>query len=180
MNDFKGLGPVKINDQSLESWTITGFPLSDAGQIEDLIRESSDNDINFNDYSNHLTHLSTDVLYSGPIVYHATFNIDDKTTIHDTYLDPRGWGKVLKTIIICVIQNNQVFSSPAHMIHFFLVVVLFSGYCIYQWIQFGTVLATCWPTNYIIFTERAVAQRLEFTHSHRIRKGSKGWKHTVQ
>lgn len=98
MNDFKGLGDVKLDDKMLENWTITGFPLSDASQIDDLIRESDDNDINLNDYSNHLAYFNTDVLYSGPIIYHATFNID-QTTIHDTYLNPQGWGKVINTII---------------------------------------------------------------------------------
>lgn len=93
MNDFKGLGDVKLDDKMLENWTITGFPLSDASRIDDLIRESDDNDINPNDYSNHLSQFNSGVLNSGPIIYHATFNID-QATIHDTYLNPQGWGKV--------------------------------------------------------------------------------------
>lgn len=93
MNDFKGLGDVKLDGKMLENWKITGFPLSDASRIDDLIRESDDNDISSNDYSNHLSHFNTDVLNSGPIIYHATFNVD-QATIHDTYLNPLGWGKV--------------------------------------------------------------------------------------
>lgn len=91
MNDFKGLGPVKINGQSLENWTITGFPLDDVGQIVDLIRESIGNDIN--DHSNRLSSFSSDILNGGPIIYHTTFAID-RDEIHDTYIDSSGWGKV--------------------------------------------------------------------------------------
>lgn len=93
MNDFKGLGDVKIDDKMLENWTMTGFPLSDASQIDDLIRESDDNDISLNDYSIQLSYINTDVLNNGPIIYHANFTVD-QATIYDTYLNPQGWGKV--------------------------------------------------------------------------------------
>lgn len=104
MNDFKGLGDVTLDGKMLENWTITGFPLSDASQIDDLIRESDDNDINLNDYSNHLSQFNTDVLRSGPIIYHATFNVD-QATIYDTYLNPLGWGKVNEQCLTHFIDN---------------------------------------------------------------------------
>lgn len=111
MNDFKGLGDVKLDNKMLENWTLTGFPLSDASQIDDLISESDDNDINLNDYSHHLSHFNSDVLISGPIIYHATFNVD-QTKIHDTYLNPQKWGKVNKHFIIYCFVENKEFGTP--------------------------------------------------------------------
>lgn len=95
MNDFKGLGPVKINGQSLENWTITGFPLDDVSQIEDLIRESIANDIA--EHSSRISGFSSDILNAGPIIYQATFDID-RDEILDTYVNPSGWGKVCALI----------------------------------------------------------------------------------
>lgn len=49
MNDFKGLFNVELDDKMLKNWTITGFPLSEAREIKELIRES-----NSNNHSNRL------------------------------------------------------------------------------------------------------------------------------
>lgn len=82
MNDFKGLGDVKLDGRALENWDTTGFPLDDVNQLEKLIRESDGNDINGE---------TSNILHNGPIIYHATFNVD---RIADTYIDTTGWGKV--------------------------------------------------------------------------------------
>lgn len=162
MNDFKGLGDVKLDDKMLENWTITGFPLSNVQQLEDLIRESDGKDVSSS---------NSDILYGGPIIYHATFNID-QATIHDTYVNPTGWGKVMNILY-------RFFCSFTRFLTYFEF-VLFSGDFIHQWIQFGTLLATCWPTNYIVFTEAATAQGIEFTHIDRTRKARYQWSHSVQ
>lgn len=91
MNDFKGLFNVKLDNNVLTNWTITGFPLSDARPIENLIRESDAS----TDYMNPIAKFESDILYNGPVIYHATFNID-RDEIHDTYINPIGWGKVNK------------------------------------------------------------------------------------
>lgn len=91
-NDFKGiLSEVRINDGMLENWTITGFPLDDVYQIEELITENIRNDINEN--TCRISEFSSDILMSGPKIFHATFDID-ASEIHDTYVNTDGWGKV--------------------------------------------------------------------------------------
>lgn len=87
MNDFKGLGDVKLDGKALENWNTTGFPLDDANQLEKSIRESSDSDINDQ------RTVESDNLKHGPVIYHATFNIA-RDEIHDTYVNTSGWGKV--------------------------------------------------------------------------------------
>lgn len=92
MNDFKGIiGDVLVNNVPLENWTITGFPLDDGSQIEDLITETFGNDIR--EHSGRLVDFSSDILNGGPKIYHATFDIT-APEIHDTYINPEGWGKV--------------------------------------------------------------------------------------
>lgn len=116
MNDFKGLGPIKINGQSLENWTITGFSLDDVSQIEDLIRESIGNDIN--DHSNRLSSFSSEILNGGPIIYHATFDID-RDEIYDTYINTSGWGKVcLRTTSTCIGSTyDQIIRFSGYRFH---------------------------------------------------------------
>lgn len=82
MNDFKGLGEVKLDGKALENWDTTGLPLDDVNKLEKLIRESNGNDIKG---------ATSKILHNGPIIYHATFNVDQ---IADTYVDTSGWGKV--------------------------------------------------------------------------------------
>lgn len=92
-NDFKGLGDVLLNNQTLQNWTITGFPLEDVGEIEDLILENFGNDVNGHDQFGRSTKFSSDILNNGPIIYHTAFDIN-AAEIYDTYVDPTGWGKV--------------------------------------------------------------------------------------
>lgn len=93
MNDFKGIiGDVLVNNVPLVNWTITGFPLDDVSRIEDLINERTDNDIP--SHSGRSTaDYSADILKNGPRIFHTTFDINTNE-IHDTYIDPSGWGKV--------------------------------------------------------------------------------------
>lgn len=98
MNDFKGIiGDVLVNNVPLENWTITGFPLDDVSQIEDLIAETFENDIH--ERSSRLIDFSSDILTGGPKIFHATFDIDTQE-IYDTYINPKGWGKV------CCLSNS--------------------------------------------------------------------------
>lgn len=90
-NDFKGLGDVSFNNQTLLNWTLTGFPLEDVAQIEELISEYVGNDIHEN--SGRIPNFTADILNGGPIIYHTTFDID-ADQIHDTYVNTVGWGKV--------------------------------------------------------------------------------------
>lgn len=90
MNDFKGLFNVKLDDNLITNWTITGFPLSDARPIESLIRESHGS----TSYMLHIAKFESNILYNGPVIYHATFNIE-QNEIYDTYINPIGWGKVM-------------------------------------------------------------------------------------
>ncbi|XP_031630054.1 beta-galactosidase-like isoform X2 [Contarinia nasturtii] len=92
MNDFKGIiGNVQVNNMPLLNWTMTGFPLEDVEQIEDLISERIENDILENS-GRSTADFSTDIMKNGPRIFHATFNID-AAEIHDTYINPSGWGK---------------------------------------------------------------------------------------
>lgn len=63
---------------------MTGFPLEDVSQIENLVAESIENS----------SHFNSDILINGPQIYHATFDINASNEIHDTYINPQGWGKV--------------------------------------------------------------------------------------
>lgn len=90
-NDFKGLGKVMLNGTTLANWTITGFPLEDVSQIEDLITENISNHVN--ESSGRISGFSPDTLSSGPKIFYATFDVD-APEIHDTYVNPTGWGKV--------------------------------------------------------------------------------------
>lgn len=88
-NDFKGLGKATLNGITLMNWTLTGFPLEDVDQIQDLTTENIANDVN----ENLGRTSSSGILNSGPNIYYTTFDIDAQE-IHDTYINPTGWGKV--------------------------------------------------------------------------------------
>lgn len=105
-NDFKGLGEVLFNGQALQNWTLTGFPLDDGNQIEDLISEYIGNDVN--DNSGRISSFSSDILQSGPIIFHTTFDID-ADEIYDTYVNPVGWGKVRLSIFTHGINQHSIF-----------------------------------------------------------------------
>jgi beta-galactosidase len=60
----------------LEDWIITGFPLHDISRLS---------------FSN-----NTNYTFSGPTFFRGTFTLPESYSIPlDTYLDPRGWGKVM-------------------------------------------------------------------------------------
>lgn len=90
-NDFKGLGEVKLNNQTLLNWTLTGFPLENGTEIEDLINEINHIGNDIHDYSISKSHSVPP--FSGPMIFHATFDID-ADEIYDTYVNTMGWGKV--------------------------------------------------------------------------------------
>lgn len=91
-NDTKGiLSDVKINTATLRNWTITGFPLENIDEIEELIIENIANEINEN--SERSFALNSEILTNGPTIYHSTFDIN-VPELYDTYINPKGWGKV--------------------------------------------------------------------------------------
>lgn len=90
-NDFKGIiGNVTLNmDDVLVNWNMTGFPFENAEQIDELIA-SIDSET---DVTNENEMKTFGRLYSGPMIFHGTFNItQDK--IADMYINPSEWGKV--------------------------------------------------------------------------------------
>lgn len=104
-NDFKGiLSAVRINDAILKNWTITGFPLEDVNQIERFVSEVIKDDSN----DCQTSQFSSDILMTGPKIFHATFDID-VTEIHDTYINTNGWGKVCKQIIEKTFEFRHLF-----------------------------------------------------------------------
>lgn len=89
-NDFKGiLGNVYFNKLPLLNWTITGFPLEDGIQVENMIRSSIYRDVR----EEPIISANSQYLQNGPAIFYANFNILSNE-IHDTYIDPTGWGKV--------------------------------------------------------------------------------------
>jgi beta-galactosidase len=69
--------------ESLNDWTITGFPFEDYVNVEEFSRQST------GDYD-----LSPDgILYDGPVVFHGEFEIPESQVTADTYWDAQGWGK---------------------------------------------------------------------------------------
>jgi beta-galactosidase len=86
-NDFKGiLGGVYINSEKLQNWTMTGYPLDDYDSLQEVV-----------DYvypvqkDRPISKLTTK---TGFVLFYGQFDID-KSPIHDTYIDPTGWGKGL-------------------------------------------------------------------------------------
>lgn len=87
MEDFKGiLVNVTLNAQKLNNWTHTGFPLSNYTTIEKLLLKDKPNTEVLVD--------RTGRLLEGPHIFHGEFNIENDRDIFDTYIDPKGWGKV--------------------------------------------------------------------------------------
>lgn len=169
MNDFKGIiGDVLVNNAPLLNWTITGFPLDDVSAIEDLVAETVGNDIQ--EHSGRLVDFSSDILNGGPKIFHATFDIDSPA-IHDTYINPTGWGKV------CFTGCSFAFGSKHVMTSLFSSIL---GNNFHQWIQFGAILAAGWTANYTVPAERAAAPTRKFTHFDWITKSAGEWPNSVQ
>lgn len=92
MEDFKGiLGAVTLNGKALSNWTHIGYPLDNYTNIEELLVVPSDGESIISDAVpiDRFGHL-----LEGPHIFHGVFDLDDGRDIFDTYLDPRGWGKV--------------------------------------------------------------------------------------
>ncbi|XP_055616987.1 beta-galactosidase-like [Toxorhynchites rutilus septentrionalis] len=80
-NDFKGiLGDVTLDGQQVFNWTMTSFPLDDYFSIQNYIEQYS------------AQSLTTNSTTASTVVYHGKFTID-ADEIHDTYVNPTGWGK---------------------------------------------------------------------------------------
>ncbi len=84
--DFKGLlGSVEFGGILLQNWTMTGFPFDSYSQIEKLIELYETGKL--------VLHKSRNLLGGGPAIFLEIFNLT-RDQIHDTFLDPTGWGKV--------------------------------------------------------------------------------------
>jgi hypothetical protein len=84
--DFKGLlGPVEFGGILLQNWTMTGFPFDSYSQIEKLIELYETGKLVLQKPGNFLK--------GGPTIFLEIFNLTTDQ-IHDTFLDPTGWGKV--------------------------------------------------------------------------------------
>lgn len=87
LNDFKGIiGDVKLNDNVLEHWNITGFPFENATRIDELIA-SIGNEAKASDENQ--SELNT----FGPMIFHGTFDINQDQVV-DMFINPNEWGKV--------------------------------------------------------------------------------------
>lgn len=84
-NDFKGiLGPVTLDGNELLNWTMTGFPLDDYSLLSNYLNQFSGYD-------------SEQARQASVRIFRGHFTIPNEE-IHDTYLDPSGWGKGLAII----------------------------------------------------------------------------------
>lgn len=89
IKDFKGiLGNVTLNEHVLKNWTHTGYALKKE-HIDKLIQTCSKNVIE--DIYNPTGSFN---LTGGAMSFYGDLNIKDGQEIHDTFLDPTGWGKV--------------------------------------------------------------------------------------
>lgn len=107
-NENKGLiGEVKFDYKQLTNWNSTGYPFNNYSNIKKLIKKFK-TQLNFEP-----------TLDKGPVIFKAKFPLTDDQ-LYDTYLDPTGWGKVSSLNTQLNINNIKR--------------VLFSGFCIHQWI----------------------------------------------
>jgi len=91
-NDFKGiLGRVIYNGLTLSGWTMTQFPFENVSLIEDFLREKYVQP-RVSAPAHGKSYIGT-----GPTLFYGTFNLT-LSQLHDTYLNPTGWGKGLAII----------------------------------------------------------------------------------
>ena len=84
-NDFKGiLGKVYYDEHVLKNWVMTGFPLDNYMQIENLFSALQ--------VRQDVQVFEKNFLHSGPVLFQTDFNLQDDL-IFDTYLSTKGWGK---------------------------------------------------------------------------------------
>lgn len=92
-NEAKGIiGDVTLNNQKLENWNITGYPFENESDLNNLMNilpyvEQEP------DVSKKINNRNSDNLSNDPIIFEGKFDINGGE-INDTYIDPRGWGKV--------------------------------------------------------------------------------------
>lgn len=130
-NDFKGIiGDVLLDDVTLKNWNITGFPFDNSIQIDELIA-FVDRD---SETTNDVTSRPSEHLRSGPMIFQATFDID-QGDIADTFVNLIEWGKV------CYLFINQIYPSVKTFNQFFCSLSLtfsnLSGIYFCQRFQFG-------------------------------------------
>lgn len=95
-NDIKGiLGNVTLQQldgqhQVLNNWSIVGYPLTNYAHLKEFVANADDDNVVLPD---------SGMLLNGPVVFSADFNIPNDN-IHDTYLNPSGWGKVRNLFLI--------------------------------------------------------------------------------
>ncbi|GAB0088674.1 Beta-galactosidase [Sergentomyia squamirostris] len=88
-NDFKGiLGSVSLDFNVLFNWTVTGCPLDNIEEIQELTKKMS------NFYRDQMDRVDPPkcTVRNGPVFFRAEFNLAQEQVM-DTYLDTTGWGK---------------------------------------------------------------------------------------
>lgn len=83
---------IQIYDEpyynDLSDWTITGYSFENFSQLKqltDTVTEGQGTN-------------GRGMAIHGPVIFKGKLEIDSSTTIHDTYIDMTGWGKVRKLI----------------------------------------------------------------------------------
>lgn len=93
LNETRGIiGDVFLNDQKLENWTITGFPFEFGAKLNELMDVLPFVKQNPAELKK-IEKRSTEILSTDPIIFEEMFDIENGE-VHDTYIDPSGWGKV--------------------------------------------------------------------------------------
>ncbi|XP_055547622.1 beta-galactosidase-like [Wyeomyia smithii] len=81
-NDFKGiLGSVTFDGNEILNWTMTRFPLEDYSLLQNYVDR-------YSGYEVEASRNAAAQIFQGTFVIHSQ-------PIHDTYVDPTGWGKGL-------------------------------------------------------------------------------------
>lgn len=109
-DDVKGIiGPVTFqtygDDVELSNWSMTGFELENVDNLNNLIYDVGVERVTIN---------KNGVLNEGPVIFYAEFAIT-ATEIHDTYLDPTGWGKVMNLGNLDFVFNSFPFQGIVYI-----------------------------------------------------------------
>lgn len=104
-----------LNDAKLENWNMTTFPFDNATQIDQLISNVNQQP----ESTNAVNGLNSGHLWSGPVIFHGTFDIDQDEIV-DTYINPTEWGKVgWNELNIISFNKLQHFSINFYYLPFF-------------------------------------------------------------
>lgn len=139
-NETKGIvSDVLLNDKALENWNITSFPFENETRLNQLMNAlplvQQEQSV-LNRIENRMSaNFTTD-----PIIFRGSFDINE-IDIYDTFIDPRGWGKVG---ISFHFSTNFYFGIP-YLKYFNLFLLLA---CVTQGFIFlnGFNLGRYWPT----------------------------------